>query len=200
MYTTNCPILQLIIFKISHIILTDLTFALQLVNWLPKRRNKTVVNPDLQKGKKKYETITIGIPLSYYEVRSLTAANLSMIKVWLNVFPKQWEDAVNQVIQRTRFPNIMLNFGKKTKVYATNLIPQLHKCIFHQLFRCITERVDKGNWLYSKEFWELRSYSIIRLYHCNSYVKQRTQSCMQSIRSINYHLKWYEFKLQAHIE
>jgi hypothetical protein len=47
-----------------------------------------------------------------------------MVKVWLNVFPKQWEYAVNKVIQWTRIPNVVLNFRKKTEMNSANLIHQ----------------------------------------------------------------------------
>jgi hypothetical protein len=49
-----------------------------------------------------------------------------MVKVWFNVFPKHWEDAVNKVIQRTRIPNVVSNFRKKTEVNSANLIHQPH--------------------------------------------------------------------------
>ena len=52
--------------------------------------------------------------------------DLSMVKVWFNVFPKHWEDAVDKVIQRTRIPNVVSNFRKKTEVNSANLIHQPH--------------------------------------------------------------------------
>lgn len=47
-----------------------------------------------------------------------------MMKVRLNVLSKQWENAVNKVIQRTRISNIIPNFGKKAKMNTTNLTSQ----------------------------------------------------------------------------
>lgn len=45
-----------------------------------------------------------------------------MMKIWLNMLSKQWEDAVDKIIKRTRIPNIITDFREETKVNATNLI------------------------------------------------------------------------------
>ena len=45
-----------------------------------------------------------------------------MMKIWLNMLSKQWEDAVDKIIKRTRIPNIITDFREEAKVNATNLI------------------------------------------------------------------------------
>jgi len=50
-----------------------------------------------------------------------------MMKIWLNVFPKQWKNAIYKVIQWTRISNVVANFRKQAKMYTTNLIYQ--KCM-----------------------------------------------------------------------
>lgn len=62
-----------------------------------------------------------------------------MMKVGLNVLSKQWENAVNKVIQRTRISNIILNFGKKAKMNTTNLTSQKYIYKTISLFSLTTD-------------------------------------------------------------
>lgn len=62
-----------------------------------------------------------------------------MMKVRLNVLSKQWENAVNKVIQRTRISNIILNFGKKAKMNTTNLTSQKYIYKTISLFSLTTD-------------------------------------------------------------
>lgn len=49
---------------------------------------------------------------------------------------------------------------------------------------------SKAKWQHNEKITEHAKYKGRRnIYHCNSYIKQRTQFRMQSICTINYHLK-----------
>ena len=57
-----------------------------------------------------------------------------MMKIWLNVFSKQWKNAIYKVIQRTRISNVVANFRKQAKMNTTNLINQKYMlCIILKL-------------------------------------------------------------------
>jgi hypothetical protein len=44
-----------------------------------------------------------------------------MMQIWLNVLSEQWKYAVDQIVQRARISNVMLNFRKQAKMNTTNL-------------------------------------------------------------------------------
>lgn len=60
--------------------------------------------------------------------------NLCMMKIWLNVFSKQRENAIYKVIQRTRISNVIADFRKKTKMNTTNLIYQKYMSVLISYF------------------------------------------------------------------
>ncbi len=61
------------------------------------------------------------VPTDYKKAKKVQDVYLSMMQVWLNMLSKQGKYAINQIVQRARISNIMLDFRQKAKMNTTNL-------------------------------------------------------------------------------
>lgn len=61
------------------------------------------------------------VPTDYKKAKKVQDVYLSMMQVWLNMLSKQGKYAINQIVQRARISNIMLDFRQKAKMNTANL-------------------------------------------------------------------------------